>query len=196
MEISQLEVSTQRHIDRIQETAKVNYVHYGKGSKNGKGKPRPSGGSGSGSSSGSGGSRVNAGNTGKPSGKSRKVPLMSVGDVEKVGTRKVNLVKLWKPCVETVEQRGTMRKCMKMSTYLVNVPGISTTSAGSADYQLDYFNEHGDPVYAHMVHAKEINQKKHLIQFPISVNLEKGTRWKLSRPSVQLFCSRLTEELM
>ena len=90
MEIFRLEVSTQRHIDKMQETAKVNYVHYEKGSKKGKGKPRPSSGS-----SGSGGSRVNAGNTRKPSGKSRKVPLPTdVGDVEKVGTRKVNLVKL------------------------------------------------------------------------------------------------------
>ena len=62
---------------------------------------------------------------------------------------------------------------MKKSTHLVNVPGTSTTSTGSAGYQSDYFNEHGDPVYAHMVHAKEINQKKHLIQFPTSVNLEK-----------------------
>ena len=55
----------------------------------------------------------------------------------------------------------------------MNIPGTSTTSTGSADYQPDYFNEHGDPVYAYMVHAKETNQKKHLIQFPISVNLEK-----------------------
>ena len=30
MEIAQLEVSTQRHIDRMQETAKVNYIQYGK----------------------------------------------------------------------------------------------------------------------------------------------------------------------
>ena len=36
MEIAQLEVSTQRHIDRIQETANVNYIQYGKGSKKGK----------------------------------------------------------------------------------------------------------------------------------------------------------------
>ena len=55
MEIAWLEVSTQRHIDRMQETAKVNYVHYGKASKKAKGKPRPSGGSGS-----SSGSRVDA----------------------------------------------------------------------------------------------------------------------------------------
>ena len=30
MEIAQLEVSTQRHIDRMQETTKINYVQYGK----------------------------------------------------------------------------------------------------------------------------------------------------------------------
>ena len=63
--------------------------------------------------------------------------------------------------------------CMKgKSTYLVNVPDTSTNST---DYQPDYFNEHGDPVYAHahMVNVKEINHKKHLIQFPISVDLEK-----------------------
>ena len=76
MEIAQLEVSTQRHIDRMQETAKVHpelCVHYGKASKKSKGKSRPSGGSGS--SSGGSGSRVNAGNPAKPHGKSRKVPL-------------------------------------------------------------------------------------------------------------------------
>ena len=53
----------------MQETAKVNYVHYGKGSNKGKSKLRPSGGG------GSSGGRVNAGNTGKPSGKGKKAPL-------------------------------------------------------------------------------------------------------------------------
>ena len=33
MEIARLEVSTQRHIDRMQETAKVNYVQFGKNKK-------------------------------------------------------------------------------------------------------------------------------------------------------------------
>ena len=58
---------------------------------------------------------------------------------------------------------------MKESTHLVDVPGTSTNS------DPDYFNEHGEPVYAHahMVHAKAITKKKHLIQFPMSVNLEK-----------------------
>ena len=69
---------------------------------------------------------------------------------------------------------------MKKSTHLVNVPGTSTNS------DLDYFNEHGDPVYVytHMVHVKETNQNKHLIQFPI------GTDFKKVRNSqiVPLFC--------
>ena len=38
MEITKLEVSMQKHIDRMQDTAKVNYVQYGKGSKKGKSK--------------------------------------------------------------------------------------------------------------------------------------------------------------
>ena len=59
--------------------------------------------------------------------------------------------------------------CMKKSTHLVGVPGTSTNS------DPDYFDEHGEPVYAHalMVHTKAINKKKHLIQFPMSINLEK-----------------------
>ena len=58
---------------------------------------------------------------------------------------------------------------MKKSTHLVNIPGTSTNS------EPDYFNEHGDPVYAHthMVHVKETNWNKHLIQFPISTDFKK-----------------------
>ena len=38
MEIARLEVSTQHHLDRMQETVKVNYVQYAKSTKNKKGK--------------------------------------------------------------------------------------------------------------------------------------------------------------
>ena len=143
MEIGQLEVSTQRHIDRMQETAKVNHVHYGKGSKKGKSKPRPSGSSGSGS--GGSGSRVNTGNTGNPPGKGKKVPLPT--DIcwrcEKEDTKKFNPVKQWKQFAGTGTKGHYEEVCMKKSTHLVNVPGTST------DSDPDYFNEHGDPVYAH-----------------------------------------------
>ena len=71
---------------------------------------------------------------------------------------------------------------MKKSTHLVDVPGTSTNSS------LDYFDEHGEPVYAHalMVNAKAVNKKEHLIQFLISVNLEK-VRKPVEGP-VLLFC--------
>ena len=58
---------------------------------------------------------------------------------------------------------------MKKSAHLLGVPGSATNS------DPEYFDEHGEPVYvyAHMVHAMVLNKKKHLIQFPMSVNLEK-----------------------
>ena len=54
-------------------------------------------------------------------------------------------------------------------THLVDVPRTSNHS------ELDYFNEHGDPLYVHacVVSVKELNCKKHLIQFPISVDFKK-----------------------
>ena len=71
MEIARLEVSTQRHLDRMQETAKVNYVQYGMISKKSKSKtgkfPQPTV---NGSSGGS------SGNPSKSSGKGKKVPFL------------------------------------------------------------------------------------------------------------------------
>ena len=93
--------------------------------------------------------------------------------MEKADTRRDNLAKSVEAICRNCGTKGHYKVCMKKSTHLVNVLGTSITSTGSADYQPDYFNEYGDPVYAHMVHAMETNQKKHLIQFPISVNLEK-----------------------
>ena len=49
----------------------------------------------------------------------------------------------------------------KHSTHLVNVPEASTSSTSDPDY----YNEHGDPVYAHMVNIQD-NKCKPLIQFP------------------------------
>ena len=172
MEIARLEVSTQRHIDRMQETAKVRYVQYGKGSKaKSKPKPKPSGGNGSSSIGG----RVNVGNHSKPSkliGKGRKVPLPS--DIcwrcGKSQHQKGQHCKAMEAVCRKCGTKGYYEKvCMKKSAHLVGVPGNFTNS------DPNYFDEHGEPVYAHahMVHAKAINKKKHMIQFPISVNLEK-----------------------
>ena len=112
MEIAQLEVSTQRHIDRMQETAKVNHMHYGKASKKSKTTPDPV-------------AAVVAvvvivaaestletlENLQERAGKFH-YQMTSVGDVGKADIRRDNLVKLWKPSVETVEQRDTTRRCV------------------------------------------------------------------------------------
>ena len=44
MEIARLEVSMQQHLDRMQETAKVNYIQYGRSTKSKKKKPQSSAG--------------------------------------------------------------------------------------------------------------------------------------------------------
>ena len=53
----------------------------------------------------------------------------------------------------------------------MNVSKASTSSTGEPDY----YNEHRDPVYAHIVSKLDntYNKCKHLIQFPISTDLEK-----------------------
>ena len=65
MEIARLEVFIQQHLDKMQETAKVNYVQYGKSTKSKKKKPQSN--AGAGSHKGAGGHRGS-----RPSGKSSK----------------------------------------------------------------------------------------------------------------------------
>ena len=65
IEIARLEVPTQQHLERMQETAKVNYVQYGKSTKGKKGKNPPQSGAGASSHRGS-----------KPSGKGKKLPFL------------------------------------------------------------------------------------------------------------------------
>ena len=70
MEIARLEVSTQQHLDRMQETAKVNYIQYGKLTKSKKKKPQSSAGM---TSQGAGGHKGEGGHRGsRSSGKSSK----------------------------------------------------------------------------------------------------------------------------
>ena len=71
MEIARLEVSTQQHLDRMQETAKVNYVQYGKSTKNKKGKKSAQSGTSGGSYRGDKGHGIIS----KPSGKGKKLPF-------------------------------------------------------------------------------------------------------------------------
>ena len=70
MEIARFEVSTQQHLERMQETAKVNYVQYGKSTKGKKGKKPQSGAGASGHNAGASGDSGS-----KPSGKGKKSPF-------------------------------------------------------------------------------------------------------------------------
>ena len=71
MEIARLEISMQEHLERMQETAKVNYVQYGKSTKGKKGKKPPQSGAGSSSHRGNRGHGMSS----KPSGKGKKLPF-------------------------------------------------------------------------------------------------------------------------
>ena len=71
MEIARLEVSTQQHLERMQETAKVNYVQYVKSTKHKKGKKTQSSASG-GNYKGDRGH----GTSSKPGGKGKKLPFL------------------------------------------------------------------------------------------------------------------------
>ena len=119
MEIARLKVSTQYHLDRMQDTVKVNYVQYGKSTKHKKGKkPAHSGVSG-------GNHRV------VTEAMEQVLSLVEKArsfhshktlatDVAKTDIRKPRTVKLWMLCAEVVGKRDTLRK----SVSRLNVPHI------------------------------------------------------------------------
>ena len=93
MEIVRLEVSTKQHLDRMQETAKVNYVQYGKLTKNKRGKKSTQSGAGASSHRGNRGHGMSS----KPSGKGRgfhshKTLATDVGEAD---TKRCRTAKLW-----------------------------------------------------------------------------------------------------
>ena len=172
MEIAHQEVSTQKHIDQMQETVKVNYVQYGKGAKGMKYKPRTSGNSGSGGSSANAeehnGSNASAG---EPKSKGKKPPLPT--DISwrcgKARHKKGQICKTLELICRNCRIKGHYKKvCMKKSAHLVNVPEDSN------DSEPLYYDELGEPVYAqtYAVQVNARNRNQHLIQLPVSVNLE------------------------
>ena len=108
MEIARLEVSTQHHLDRMQETAKVNYVQYGKSTKVKKGKKPQS-------------DAVVSGQQCRgrwPQGlqtqwKRQKVSISSGHLLQMVGkadTKRHRTAKLWMQHAEDVERKDTMKR--------------------------------------------------------------------------------------
>ena len=87
METARLEVSTQQHLERMQETAKVHYVQYGKSTKSKKGKIQV-----------------------ENSTKDLNCHQTPATDVGKEDTKRHRTAKLWKQCAEGVERNNIMRK--------------------------------------------------------------------------------------
>ena len=111
MEIARLEVSMQQHSDRMQETAKVNYVQYGKLTKSKKKKPQSSAGA---TSQGAGGHKgqvaTEAQDLVENPTKDLLYHLIPATDVERGDIKRHRTARLWKPLAEGVERKDIMRK--------------------------------------------------------------------------------------
>ena len=192
MEIARLEVSMQQHLDRMQETAKMNYVQYGKLTKSKKKKPQSSAGAtgqGAGSHKGAGGHRGP-----RPSGKPNKRPPLLPDTCYRCGKGRHQKAQDCKAVDATCrgfgkkghyEKVGLQGKC---SAHSLETPQANSAGAGASEPL--YFNDEGQPVYTYMVSVPHAN--KHLIKFPVTLEptalRRKGTNMDSSpsTPSVLL----------
>ena len=164
MEIARLEVSTQQHLDRMQETAKVNYVQYGKSTKSKKGKKSTQSGASGSSHRGNRGHATSP----KPSGKGKKLPFPqdTCYRCGKGRHQKIQDCKAVDMVCRGCGKKGHFEKvCLKgkHSTHSLEVPQASTSTAGAGAGEPLYFDDEGQPVYTYMVSVPHVN--KHLIKF-------------------------------
>ena len=165
MEIARLEVSRQQHLDRMQEIAKVNYVQYGKFTKHKKGKKSTQSSTSGGSYRGNRGHGKNS----KPSGKGKKLPFLqdTCYRCGKGRHQRTQECKALDTICRGCSKKGHFEVCLKSkhSMHSLEVPQASTSSTGASDPL--YFNDDGEPVFAHMVTV--LHSNKHLIKFPIAL---------------------------
>ena len=110
MEIARLEVSTQHHLERMQETAKVNYIQYGKSTKSKKKKPQSRA-----VAKGQAATMQGQAATGDPdpvenSTKDLLYCLTPATDVGKGDTKRHRTARLWMLHAEGVERKDIMRR--------------------------------------------------------------------------------------
>ena len=169
MEIARLEVSMQQHLDRMQETTKVNYVQYGKSTKSKKMKAQSSAGAtsqGAGSHKGAGGHRGS-----RPGGKSSKRPPLLPDTCYRCGKGRHQKAQDCQAVDTTCRgcgKKGHYEKvCLqgKHSAHSLETPQASSAGAGANEPL--YFNDEGQPVYTYMVSVPHVN--KHLIRFPVTL---------------------------
>ena len=164
MEIARLEVSTQHHMDIMQDIVKVNYVQYGKSTKK-KGKKSAQFGASGGNHRGDRGH----GTSGK--GKKLPFPQETCYRCGKSRHQKTQDCKALDTECRGCGKKGHFEKvCLKAkhSTHSLKVPQASTSSAGAGASEPLYFDNDGQPVFTHMVSVPHAN--KHLIKFPIALD--------------------------
>ena len=159
MEIARLEVSTQQHLDRMQETAKVNYVQYGRSTKSKKKKPQ---------SSARGdrprGKAVTKGQvaTGDPVANHTNDLLSHLTPATDMGRGNIarhRTARLWTLLAEGVAKGDITKRfaCKgKHSAHSLETPQMTLAGAGASEPL--YFNDEGQPVYAYMVSVPPCKQ--------------------------------------
>ena len=168
MEIARLEVSMQQHLDRMQETAKVNYVQYGKSTKSKKKKPQSSAGAtsqGAGSHKGAGGHRGS-----RPGGKPKKRPPLLPDTCYRCGKGRHQKAQDCKAVDATCRgcgKKGHYEKVRLQGKHSAHSLETQANSAGAGASEPLYFNDEGQPVYTYMVSVSHAN--KHLIKFPVAL---------------------------
>ena len=179
MEIARLEVYTQHHLDKMQETVKVNYVQYGKLTKHKKGKKSIQSGASGGNHRGDRGH----GTSSKPGGKGKKLqfPQDTCYRCGKGRNQKTQDCKALDAVCRGCGKKGHFEKvCLKTkcSTHSLKIPQASTSSARAGAGEPLFFDDDRQPIFAHMVSVLHTN--KHLIKFPIALDYttqEKGGKF-------------------
>ena len=178
MEIARLEVSTQHHLDRMQDTVKVNYVQYGKSTKNKKGKKSVQSGASGGNHKGDRGH----GTSSKPSGKGKKFPFPQDACYRcgKNRHQKTQDCKALDTVCRGCGKKGHFEKvCLKAkhSTHSLEVPQASTSSAGAGASEPLYFDDDGQPVFTHIVECSSCKQTFNQVSHSIGLyNTEEPDR--------------------
>ena len=152
----------------MQETAKVNYVQYGKSTKGKKGKKSTQSSAIGGNYKGNKGHKTSS----KPGGKGKKLPFPQdtcyrCGKGRHQNTQDCKALDMM--CRGCGKKGHFEKVCLKKhSTHSLEVPQASTSTAGAGASEPLYFDDDGQPVSTHMVSVPHAN--KHLIKFPISLD--------------------------
>ena len=180
MVIARLEFSMQHHLDRMQETAKVNYIQYGKSTKSKKGKKPQSG---AGASSHTAGASSHRGS--RPSGKGNKRPPLPLDTCYRCGKgrhQKAQDCKAVEAMCRGCGKKGHYEKvCLKgkCSTHSLEVPQANSAGAGAGEPL--YFNDEGQPVYTYMVSVPHVN-----IVFLVCLHMANLLYWTMVRAIANL----------